>query len=332
VAAPVTHRPRVYSRILGTGSHLPDKVLTNDDLAKIVETSDEWIASRTGIRQRHIAAEGETTCDLAFHAAQRALDAAGVKAQEIDLIVVGTTTPDLIFPSTACLLQARLGIPGCGAFDVNAACSGFVYALGVADKFIVSGAAKTVLVVGAETLTRMVDWNDRTTCVLFGDGAGAVVLRADAETGILSTHLHADGTKKDLLWNPVGVSKGFRPDEKNAGSHIKMAGSEVFKYAVKALDSVVDETLEANGLARGDLDWLIPHQANLRIIQATAKRLAMPMERVIVTVDRHGNTSAASVPLALDEAIRSGRVQRGQLLLMESFGGGFTWASALARY
>jgi len=332
VAAPVTHRPRVYSRILGTGSHLPDKVLSNDDLAKIVETSDEWIASRTGIRQRHIAAEGETTCDLAFHAAQRALDAAGVRAQDIDLIVVGTTTPDLIFPSTACLLQARLGIPGCGAFDVNAACSGFVYALGVADKFIVSGAAKTVLVVGAETLTRMVDWNDRTTCVLFGDGAGAVVLRADAETGILSTHLHADGTKKDLLWNPVGVSKGFRPDEKNAGSHIKMAGSEVFKYAVKALDSVVDETLEANGLARGDLDWLIPHQANLRIIQATAKRLAMPMERVIVTVDRHGNTSAASVPLALDEAIRSGRVQRGQLLLMESFGGGFTWASALARY
>jgi len=332
VAASVTHSPRVYSRILGTGSHLPDKVLSNDDLAKIVETSDEWIATRTGIRQRHIAAEGETTCDLAFHAAQRALDAAGVRAQDIDLIVVGTTTPDLIFPSTACLLQARLGIPGCGAFDVNAACSGFVYALGVADKFIVSGAAKTVLVVGAEPLTRLVDWNDRTTCVLFGDGAGAVVLRADAKTGILSTHLHADGTKKDLLWSPVGVSKGFRPDEKNAGAHIKMAGSEVFKYAVKALDSVVDETLEANGLARGDLDWLIPHQANLRIIQATAKRLAMPMERVIVTVDRHGNTSAASVPLALDEAIRSGRVQRGQLLLMESFGGGFTWASALARY
>jgi len=332
VAAPVTISPRVYSRILGTGSHLPDKVLTNDDLAKIVETSDEWIATRTGIRQRHVAAEGETTCDLAFHAAQRALDAAGVRAQDIDLIVVGTTTPDLIFPSTACLLQARLGIPGCGAFDVNAACSGFVYALGVADKFIVSGAARTVLVVGAETLTRMVDWDDRTTCVLFGDGAGAVVLRADAETGILSTHLHADGSKKDLLWNPVGVSRGFRPEEKNAGSYIKMAGSEVFKYAVKALDSVVDETLEANGLARGDLDWLIPHQANLRIIQATAKRLAMPMERVIVTVDRHGNTSAASVPLALDEAIRSGRVQRGQLLLMESFGGGFTWASALARY
>jgi len=323
---------RLYSRIVGTGSHLPEKVLTNDDLAKIVETSDEWIATRTGIRQRHIAAEGETTGDLAFHAAQRALEAAGVSADELDLIVVGTTTPDLVFPSTACLLQARLGALGCAAFDVNAACSGFIYALGVADKFVISGAAKTVLVVGAETLTRMVDWEDRTTCVLFGDGAGAVVLKPDTETGILSTHLHADGSKKELLWNPVGVSKGFNVNEKNAGVLIQMAGGEVFKHAVKALDAVVDETLDANGLGRDDLDWLIPHQANLRIIKGTAKRLNMPMERVIVTVDRHGNTSSGSVPLALDEAVRSGRVQRGQLLLLEAFGGGFTWGSALLRY
>jgi len=323
---------RVYSRIAGTGSYLPSKVLTNDDLAKIVDTSDEWIAARTGIRERHIAAEGETTSDLAFHASVRAMEAAGVSADELDLIVVGTTTPDLIFPSTACLLQHRLGANGCGAFDVNAACSGFLYALSVADKFIKSGDAKTVLVVGAETLTRMVDWTERETCVLFGDGAGAVVLRADAETGILSTHLHADGGKKELLWNPVGVSVGFKEDEKNAGVRIRMAGSDVFKYAVRALDSVVDETLEANGLDRHDLDWLIPHQANLRIIEATAKRLDMPMERVIVTVDQHGNTSSGSVPLALDAAVRSGKVQRGQLLLLEAFGGGFTWGSVLLRY
>ncbi|MCF7223481.1 beta-ketoacyl-ACP synthase III [Marilutibacter chinensis] len=322
----------VFSRIAGTGSYLPEKVLTNDDLAKIVDTSDEWIAARTGIRERHVAADGETTCDLAFHAASRALEAAGVDASELDLIVVGTTTPDLIFPSTACLLQHRLGANGCPAFDVNAACSGFVYALTVGDKFIRSGAAKTVLVVGAETLTRMLDWNDRSTCVLFGDGAGAVVLKADDETGILSTHMHADGGKKELLWNPVGVSAGFKPDEHNAGVRVLMTGNEVFKHAVKALDSVVEETLEANGLDRHDIDWLIPHQANLRIIEATAKRLDMPMDRVIVTVDRHGNTSSGSVPLALDEAVRSGRVQRGQLLLLEAFGGGFTWGSALLRY
>jgi len=323
---------RIYSRIAGTGSYLPEKVLTNDDLAKFVDTSDEWIATRTGIRERHVAAEGETTSDLAFHAATRAMEAAGVAAAEIDLIIVGTTTPDIIFPSTACLLQARLGANGCGAFDVNAACSGFLYALSVADKFIKSGDAKTVLVVGAETLTRMVDWSERTTAVLFGDGAGAVVLKADTETGILSTHLHADGAKKELLWNPVGVSAGFRDDQPNAGVRIRMAGSDVFKYAVKALDSVVEETLEANGLDRHDIDWLIPHQANLRIIEATAKRLDMPMDRVVVTVDKHGNTSSGSVPLALDEAVRSGRVQRGQLLLLEAFGGGFTWGSALLRY
>jgi 3-oxoacyl-[acyl-carrier-protein] synthase-3 len=323
---------QVFSRIAGTGSYLPQRVLTNDDLAKLVDTSDEWITSRTGIRQRHIAAEGETTGDLAYHAAVRALEAAGVQASELDLIVLGTTTPDLIFPSTACLVQHRLGADGCPAFDVNAACSGFIYALTVADKFIRSGAAKTALVIGAETLSRMVDWTERTSCVLFGDGAGAVVLKADTETGILSTHLHADGSKKELLWNPVGVSVGFKPEEHNAGVKVLMTGNEVFKHAVKALDAVVEETLDANGLDRRDIDWLIPHQANLRIIEATAKRLDMPMERVIVTVDRHGNTSSGSVPLALDEAVRSGKVKRGQLLLLEAFGGGFTWGSALVRY
>ncbi|MFZ5661995.1 MAG: beta-ketoacyl-ACP synthase III [Pseudomonadota bacterium] len=323
---------RIYSRIAGTGSYLPEKVLTNDDLAQFVDTSDEWITARTGIRERHIAAEGETTCDLAYQAAIRAMEAAGVTGADLDLIIVGTTTPDLIFPSTACLLQARLGASGCGAFDVNAACSGFIYALTVADQFIRAGTVRTVLVVGSETLTRMLDWGDRSTCVLFGDGAGAVVLKADRETGILSTHLHADGAKKELLWNPVGVSAGFKPGEKNAGVRVLMTGNEVFKHAVKALDSVVEETLEANGLDRHDIDWLIPHQANLRIIEATAKRLDMPMDRVVVTVDRHGNTSSGSVPLALDEAIRSGRVQRGQLLLLEAFGGGFTWGAVLLRY
>ncbi len=323
---------QVFSRIAGTGSYLPEKVLTNEDLSKIVDTNDEWIAARTGIRQRHVAADGQTTSDLGYNAALRALEAAGVDAGELELIVVGTTTPDLIFPSTACLIQHRLGADGCPAFDVNAACSGFVYALTVADKFIRSGAVKTALVIGAETLTRMVDWSDRTTCVLFGDGAGAVVLKADTETGILSTHMHADGGKKELLWNPVGVSVGFKPGEDNAGVRINMSGNEVFKHAVKALDAVVEETLEANGLDRHDIDWLIPHQANLRIIEATAKRLDMPMDRVVVTVDKHGNTSSGSVPLALDTAVRSGKVQRGQLLLLEAFGGGFTWGSALLRY
>ena len=328
----MTQTGRIYSRIAGTGSYLPEKVLTNDDLAKFVDTSDEWIRSRTGIRERHIVAEGQTTSDLGYQAALRALEAAGVPASEIDMIVVGTTTPDLVFPSTACLIQTRLGAEGCAAMDVNAACSGFIYALSVADKFVRCGDAKTVLVVGTETLTRMVDWNDRTTCVLFGDGAGAVVLKADSETGILSTHLHADGRKMDLLWCPVGVSSGFDQEAKNAGVAIQMKGNDVFKYAVKALDGVVDETLAANGLDKHDLDWLIPHQANLRIIEATAKRLDMSMDQVVVTVDKHGNTSAGSVPLALDEAVRSGRVQRGQLLLLEAFGGGFTWGSALLRY
>ena len=323
---------RIHARIAGTGSYLPEKVLTNDDLAKLVDTSDEWIAARTGIRERHVAAEGETTSDLAYQASLRALEAAGVEAGELDLIIMGTTTPDLIFPSAACLLQHKLGANGCPAFDVNAACSGFIYALTIADKFIRSGAARTALVVGSETLTRMLDWSDRGTCVLFGDGAGAVVLKADDETGILSTHMHADGGKKELLWNPVGVSVGFKPEEHNAGVRVLMTGNEVFKHAVKALDSVVDEALEANGLDKHQLDWLVPHQANLRIIEATAKRLDMPMDRVIVTVDKHGNTSSASVPLALDQAVRSGQIQRGQLVLLEAFGGGFTWGSALLRY
>jgi len=252
---------RIYSRIAGTGSYLPEKVLTNDDLTKIVDTSDEWIQSRTGIRERHIAAEGETTGDLGYNAALRALEAAGIEPSQLDMIIVGTTTPDLIFPSTACLIQARLGAAGAAAFDVNAACSGFLFALSTADKFIRSGDARHVLVIGAETLTRIVDWSDRTTCVLFGDGAGAVVLKADEETGILSTHLHADGSKKELLWNPIGVSTGLDQPGK-----ILMKGNDVFKYAVKALDSVVDEALHANGLDKSDLDWLIPHQANLRII------------------------------------------------------------------
>ncbi len=329
----MTATPRIFSRIAGTGSALPKRAVSNDELAKTVDTSDEWIATRTGIRQRHIAGEGETTVSLGREAASKAMEAAGVEAGDIDMVVLGTTTPNLIFPSSACLLQAELGIRnGCPAFDVNAACSGFIYALSVADKFIRTGDAKTVLVVGSETLTRMVDWSDRGTCVLFGDGAGAVVLKADSETGILSTHLHADGSKKELLWNPVGVSQGFKPEEPNAGVRVLMTGNDVFKHAVKALDAVVEETLEANGLDRHDIDWLIPHQANLRIITATAKRLSMPMERVIVTVDRHGNTSAASVPMALDEAVRSGRVKRGELLLLEAFGGGFTWGSALIRY
>jgi 3-oxoacyl-[acyl-carrier-protein] synthase-3 len=322
----------IYARIAGTGSCLPEKVVTNADLEKLVDTSDEWIASRTGIRQRHIAAEGQTTCDLAEGAARAAMEAAGVTAKDIDLIILGTTTPDIIFPSSACLLQHRLGANGCGAFDVNAACSGFIYALSIAHNFIRAGSVKTALVVGAETLSRMVDWTDRSTCVLFGDGAGAVVLKADDKPGILSTHIHADGGYKELLWNPVGVSVGFKPDEHNAGVKVLMQGSDVFKVAVKTLDRVVEETLEANGLDRHAIDWLIPHQANLRIIQATAKRLDMPMERVIVTVDKHGNTSAGSVPLALDFAVRSGKVQRDQLLLLEAFGGGFTWGSALLRY
>ena len=320
-----------YSRIAGTGSHLPEKVLTNADLEKLVETSDQWIQSRTGIRERRVAAEGETTCDLAEPAARQALEAAGKTAKDVDFLIVGTTTPDIVFPSTACLLQNRLGCNGTAAMDVNAACSGFIYALSVADKFVRTGASKCALVVGSETLTRMVDWNDRGTCVLFGDGAGAVVLTASDEPGIMSTHLHADGGYEDLLHTEVGVSRGFEAEERG-GVRVKMRGNEVFKVAVRTLGQICDETLAHNGLDKHDLDWLIPHQANYRIITAMAKKLDMSMERVIVTVDRHGNTSAGSVPLALDYAVRSGQVKRGELILMEAFGGGFTWGSALVRY
>ncbi len=306
-------------------------MVTNADLEAQVDTTDEWIRTRTGIRERRRAAEGETTGDLAYRASVRALEAAGLTGADLDMIILGTTTPDIIFPSTACLLQDRLGANGCAAMDVNAACSGFMYALGIADKFIRTESARRVLVVGAETLSRMLDWTDRSTCVLFGDGAGAAVLEASDEPGILVTRLHADGHYRDMLHNPVGVSVGFL-DEPNHGVRVIMRGQEVFKVAVKTLERLVDETLEAAGLTKDDVDWLIPHQANLRIIQGTAKRLGLPMDRVVVTIDRHGNTSSASVPLALDVAIRSGRVERGQNLLLEAFGGGFTWASALIRY
>ena len=320
-----------YARITGTGGHLPERVLTNHDLERMVETSDQWIRERTGIRERRIAAPDETTSMLAEHAARRAMEAAGVGPRDIDLIVLATTTPDQVFPSTACLLQRRLGIHGCPAFDVQAVCTGFIYALAVADKFIRTGDARCALVVGAETLSRIVDWSDRSTCVLFGDGAGAVVLQAAEEPGILSTHLHADGDYAELLQVPAGISQGY--DTVRAGeAYMEMRGSEVFKVAVNTLGRIVDETLEANGLGRDAVDWLVPHQANIRIIAATARKLGLPMERVVVTVDRHGNTSAASVPLALDVAVRDGRIRPGELLLLEAFGGGFTWGSALVRF
>jgi len=321
----------MYARIVGTGTYLPEKVLTNADLEKIVDTSDQWIQDRTGIRERRVAAEGQTTGDLAEQAGRIALADAGVSPDEIDLLVVGTTTPDLVFPSTACLIQQRLGLGECGAFDVNAACSGFIYALSVATQYIQSGTAKKVLVIGAETLTRMLDWNDRSTCVLFGDGAGAAVLVADEEPGVLSTHIHANGGYGDLLKVDVGVSRGFKA-QPNGGLAVEMKGNEVFKVAVNTLGRIVDETLEHNKMDKHDLDWLIPHQANLRIIKATARKLDMPMDRVVVTVDKHGNTSSASVPMALDTAVRSGRVKRGDHLLLEAFGGGFTWGAALVRY
>ncbi len=321
-----------YSRIAGTGRCLPKRVVTNAELAKTVETSDEWIRERTGIAQRYVAGEGETTLTLCEGAARQAMEAAGVGPEDVDLILVGTTTPDQIFPNMGVLLQARLGIrTQCPSFGLEAACTGFIYALSLADKFIKLGEAKRALVVGAETLSRMIDWTDRTTCVLFGDGAGAVILEAADDAGIVSTHLHADGQYKDLLYHPWGVSQGA---DKLVPGHdaVRMTGNEVFKVAVKTLGSIVDETLAANQLQKSDIDWLIPHQANIRIIEATAKKLGMPMERVVVTVAEHGNTSAASVPMALDVAVRDGRVKRGDLLLLEAFGGGFTWGSALIRY
>ncbi len=320
-----------YSRIIGTGGYLPEKVITNHDLEKMVETSDQWITDRTGIKKRHIAAENETTCDLAEHAARQAIEAAGISPEDIDLIIIATTTPDRVFPSTACLLQERLGIRGCAAFDLQAVCTGFVYALGVADKFIRSGSHRCALVIGAETLSRIIDWTDRGTCILFGDGAGAVILGASEEPGILSTHLHADGQYKDLLSTTGGISEGFTNDI-DGSVYITMQGNEVFKMAVNTLGRIVDETLAANNMQKSDIDWLVPHQANIRIINATAKKLKMSMDHVVVTVQEHGNTSAASVPLALNEAVRDGRIKRGETLLLEAFGGGFTWGSALLRY
>jgi 3-oxoacyl-[acyl-carrier-protein] synthase III len=322
----------MYSRIAGTGSYLPEKILTNADIERMVDTSDEWIRSRTGIERRHVASPGETTTDLAERAARRALEDAGVSAADIDLICVGTTTPDLVFPNVGTLLQERLGIHhGCPAFSLEAACTSFIYALSVADKFVRLGDAKCALVVGAETLTRIVDWNDRGTCVLFADGAGAVVLKPAEQPGIISTRLHSDGRYKDLLIYPDGVSKGF--ELVRAGNvGVQMKGNEVYKVAVNTLGQLVTETLNASNMTKDQLDWLIPHQANIRIIEAIARRLDLPMSRVIVTIQDHGNTSAASVPLALDVGIRDGRVQRGQLLLLEAFGGGFTWGSALVRY
>lgn len=318
-----------FATLLGTGGYLPETVLTNQEIAKTVETSDEWIVERTGIRERRIAAAHETASSMAELAARDALDAAGLPPAAIDLIIVGTSTPDRVFPSTACLLQHRLEIRDAAAFDVQAACSGFIYALSIADQYIRAGNARHVLVVGSDLNSRFTDWTDRATCILFGDGAGAVVLGSGSKPGILSTHIHSDGQYGDLLYVPNPTMDRSRPDE---SPFLKMQGNEVFKIAVNTLGQIVDETLAANGLEKSDIDWLVPHQANIRIITATARKLRLPMERVVVTIENQGNTSAASIPLALNEAIRDGRIERGQMLLMEAFGGGFTWGSALVRY
>jgi 3-oxoacyl-[acyl-carrier-protein] synthase-3 len=318
----------VYSRIVGTGSYLPQRVLTNRDLERMVDTTDEWIVSRTGIRQRHIAADGQFASDLAVAAARRALDAAGVKGSDLGLIVVATTTPDMIFPSTACIVQAKLGVHQCPAFDVQAVCSGFVYALTTADLFVRAGHCRYALVVGAEVYSRILDWNDRATCVLFGDGAGAVVLAASDAPGILGSRLHADGSYTDVLAVPGQVERGAVRGK----PFVTMEGGTVFKFAVKVLEELVGEVLAATGLHKSDIDWLIPHQANIRIIEATARKLGLPMERVVVTVERHANTSAASIPLALDEAVRAGRIKPGQHVLLEAVGGGFTWGACLVKW
>ncbi len=315
----------IYSRIAGTGSYLPKKILTNAELESMVDTTDEWIFTRTGIRERHIVADDEFTSDLALHAARNAIESAGIKAEDIDLIIVATTTPDKIFPSTACILQQKLGVAGCPAFDVQAVCSGFVYALATADNFIKANAAKCALVIGAESFSRITDWTDRGNCILWGDGAGAVILQASEEQGVISTHLHADGSYEKMLHVP-------RKGDINGCDTVVMEGNGVFKVAVNTLDAIVDETLTANGMQKSDIDWLVPHQANIRILQATAKKLDMSMDKVVVTVDKHGNTSAASIPLALDTAVRDGRIKRGEIILMEAFGGGFTWGSALIKY
>ena len=321
----------IYSKITGTGSYLPEQILTNADLEEMVDTSDDWIRSRTGIEKRHVARNDETTCDLAEKASRTAMEAAEKNKDDVDLIIIATTTPDLIFPSTACLLQQRLGIRGCPAFDIQAVCTGFVYALHVADLFIKTGNSKCALIVGSETMTRIVDWKDRNTCVLFGDGAGAVILEESKRPGILSTHIHADGAYQELLSVPAGISSDYNL-VKSDKAFIKMQGNEVFKVAVNTLGSIVDETLRSNSMSSNEIDWLVPHQANTRIISAMAKKLDMPMDRVVVTVDKHGNTSAASIPLALDVAIQDGRIKENDTLLLPAFGGGFTWGSVLLKY
>jgi 3-oxoacyl-[acyl-carrier-protein] synthase-3 len=320
----------MYSRIAGTGKYLPQRILTNADLEKMVETTDEWIRSRTGIEYRHIASDDEATSDLAYKAGLAALENAGLTPNDIDLVIVGTTTPDLIFPNVACLVQDKLGIKSCPAFSLEAACSGFIYGLVVADQFLRLGQARRALVIGAETMSRIIDWKDRETCVLFGDGAGAVILETAETPGILYSTLGADGRYRELLYASSGVSTRHR--ETGDAAALRMKGNEVFKVAVKTLENLVDEVIAKNGLEKGQIDWLIPHQANIRIITATAKRLELPMERVVLTVREHGNTSAASVPMALDTAIRDGRIKRGDLLLLEAFGGGFTWGASLIRY
>lgn len=321
---------RIYSRIIGTGSYLPGDPVTNHDLvARGIETSDEWIVDRTGISARHYAPEGVFSSDLALEASKRALEAANCAVVDIDLIVVATSTPDMVFPSTATLLQNKLGMKnGAPALDVQAVCSGFVYALTLADKFIRSGSNKRVLVVGAEVFSRVVDWNDRTTCVLFGDGAGAVVLEASAEPGILASALHADGSYNNILNAPGQVASG----QVCGSPFVKMDGQAVFKFAVKVLSEVAGEALEAAGVTQDQIDWLVPHQANIRIIQSTARKLGLDMEKVILTVAQHGNTSGASIPLALDVGVRSGRIKRGQNVMLEGVGGGFTWGAVLLRY
>ncbi|MDH5345503.1 MAG: ketoacyl-ACP synthase III, partial [Gammaproteobacteria bacterium] len=319
------------ARIAGTGSYLPERIMTNKELEDMVDTSDEWIRDRSGIKRRHIAAEGEKTSDMGLAAAKRAMEAAGIAAANIDLIIVATTTPDKVFPSTACIIQRKLGVKKIPAFDVHAACSGFIYALDVATRFITTGGARNALVIGAETYSRIIDWTDRSTCVLFGDGAGAVVLKAANEAGVLSTHIHSDGEFEELLHVPAGISSGYQHVREEA-AFIQMKGNEVFRKAVATLGSIARETLAGNNVKKEDIAWLVPHQANLRIITAAAKKLGLPMERVIVTVDEHANTSSASIPLALDVAVRDGRIRRGDILLLEAFGAGFTWGSALVRY
>jgi 3-oxoacyl-[acyl-carrier-protein] synthase-3 len=319
----------IYSRIAGTGSYLPERILTNAELEKLVETSDEWIISRTGIQRRHIAAEGQSTCDLAEFAARQALEMAECTAKDIELIILGTTTPDRIHPATACLLQARLDNLGVPAFDIQAACGGFIYGLSIADKFIKTGTVQRALVIGAEICTRILNWKDRGTAVLFGDGAGAVVVEASQTAGILSTHLHTDGSYNEVLHGNGTVIQG---QIRNGSGLTQMQGGEVFKFAITALSSVAEEALNTNQLTAQDIDWFIPHQANLRIIQAVVKKTNIPLERTIVTVQDHGNTSSASVPLALDVAVRDGRIQRGDTVLLEAIGGGFTWGAALVKF